>query len=215
MRNRSSRGTTDSTGKPGGTGHLVSDAEVVIGVDTHKHTHTAAAVSSAGGVLGELTVTSTGEGYAQLLRFADGHAQHVRRRVWAVEGTASYGAGLACFLRERSETVLEVDRPRRTARRMGAKTDAIDAVRAAREALGQERHATPRQGEQRAALATLLAARRSAVAAATAAHRQLQDLVVTAPEPIRAKLRGVSSRSLLPACAGLRRSASGGTRAST
>ncbi|MGI8424716.1 MAG: IS110 family transposase [Chloroflexota bacterium] len=200
--------STLTTGTPGGSGrfgsasdHLSDGVELVVGVDTHKHTHTAAAVSATGGVLGELTIATTAEGYADLLRFAQEHAPRGGRRVWAVEGTASYGAGLASFLREHRETVLEVDRPRRTARRMGAKTDGIDAVRAAREALGQERHATPRQGDTRAALATVLAARRSAVAAATGAHRQLQDLVVTAPEPVRAKLRGVSARLLLPACA--------------
>jgi hypothetical protein len=149
---------------------LADRVEVVLGVDTHKHRPTAAAVSATGGVLGDLTVESAHAGYEQLLRFA------TARRAWAIEGTASYGAGLARSLRERGEVVLEVDRPRRAARRRGAKSDALDAVRAAREALGQEQPATPRQGARRAALATLLAARRSAIDAATAAHRQLQDL---------------------------------------
>jgi transposase len=180
---------------------LAERVDVVIGVDTHKHSHTAAAVSLTGGVLGERTVPSTGEGYLLLARFAD---EHSARRAWALEGTASYGAGLARFLRQRGEQVIEVDRPRRTARRMGAKTDSIDAVRAAREALASERHAEPRLDGPRAALGVLLVARRSAVDASAAAQRQLQDLVVTAPESLRAKLRGLSTRLLITACGKLR-----------
>jgi len=180
---------------------LADRVEVVIGVDTHKHSHTAAAVSSVGGILGERTVVSDQQGYEQLLQFAK---EHAGRRAWAIEGTASYGAGLVGFLRQRAEQVLEVDRPHRPARRMGAKTDALDAVRAAREALAHDHHAEPRVGEQRAALAVRLAARRSAVDAYTTAQRQLQDLLVTAPEPVRAKLRAQSGRRLVAACARLR-----------
>jgi transposase len=100
--------------------------------------------------------------------------------------------------------VIEVDRPRRTARRMGAKSDPIDAVRAAREALASERHAEPRLDGPRAALGVLLVARRSAVDASASAQRQLQDLVVTAPERLRAKLRGLSTRRLITMCSTLR-----------
>jgi transposase len=181
---------------------LADHVDVVIGVDTHKHAHTAAVVSSTGGVLDGQTVASTDEGYRSLLALADGHPG---RRAWAIEGTASYGAGLARFLRDRGERVVEVDRPRRSARRMGAKTDAIDAVRAAREALAGDRHAEPRLDGRRAALGMLLAARRSAVDASATAQRQLQDLVVTAPERLRAKLRSLSTWRLITACGTLRR----------
>ena len=106
---------------------LADRVEVVLGVDTHKHEHAAAVVSAVGGVLGELTVPATGEGYARLLRFAEAHPG---RRTWAIEGTASYGAGLTRFLQARGEEVLEVDRPRRERRRMGAKSDPLDAASA-------------------------------------------------------------------------------------
>lgn len=191
---------------------LADRVAVVIGVDTHKHSHTAAVVSSTGGVLGGRTVASTDDGYHLLIELAD---EHPGRRAWALEGTASYGAGLTRFLRQRGEQVIEVDRPRRTARRMGAKSDPIDAVRAAREALAGDRHAEPRLDGPRAALGVLLVARRSAVDASASAQRQLQDLVVTAPESLRTKLRGLSTRLLITACGKLRLAAEADTQTAT
>jgi len=72
-------------------------AEVVIGVDTHVRTHSAAVVDArTGGVLGELTVPATPEGYQALADFAGGHSP---LRAWAVEGTGGHGRtgwALAC-----------------------------------------------------------------------------------------------------------------------
>ena len=66
---------------------LADSVEVVIGVDTHKHTHTAAVVAAATGqTLASLTVPATPDGYQQLLELAD---QHHRQRVWAIEGTGA------------------------------------------------------------------------------------------------------------------------------
>jgi hypothetical protein len=73
-------------------------------------------------------------------RTADGHP-------FAIEGTGSFGAGLTRFLTGRGERVLEVSRLRRE-RRSGGKSDALDAIRAARSVLGSERPATPRAGGQ-------------------------------------------------------------------
>jgi transposase len=155
--------------------------DVVIGVDTHKHTHTAAVMTAAtGAVVEQATVPATPAGYRQLLALA---TQQPGRRVWAIEGTGGYGAGLTRFLAAHQEQVVELDRPKRAARRHGAKSDPIDATRAAREALGRDRLAQPRAAGHRAALAARLAARRSAVQAATDAQRQLHALVVTAPRP--------------------------------
>jgi transposase len=169
---------------------------------THKHTHTAAVLAAAtGGVLATQTVPTTPAGYQALLTLAH---QHPGPRVWAVEGTGGYGAGLARLLAAGGEWVVELDRPTRPARRHGAKSDPLDAVRAAREALGRDRLAQPRAGGRRAALGVLLAARRSAVDAATCAQQQLQAMVVTAPEPLRARLRSRSTRQLITTCARLR-----------
>ncbi|MFJ4761696.1 hypothetical protein ACIP1V_13160 [Kocuria marina] len=117
--------------------------DVVIGVDTHVHTHSAAAVDTGtGGVLGgitvEATVEATADGYARLVDFAD---EHARLRAWAIEGTGGHGAGLARHLAGGEEIVVELDRPQRAQRRNGAKSDPLDAIRAAREALSRARWA--------------------------------------------------------------------------
>jgi transposase len=162
---------------------LADSVEVVIGVDTHKQTHTAAGVATATGhTTVTMTVPASAAGYQRLLELAD---QHNRRRVWAIEGTGGYGAGLTRFLTTRHEQVVELDRPKRAARRHGAKSDPIDATRAAREALGRDQLAQPRAAGPRAALSVRLAARRSAVQAAGDAQRQLPTLVIAAPEGLR------------------------------
>jgi hypothetical protein len=181
---------------------LADLVQVVIGVDTHKHTHTAAVVAAAtGGVLAERTIPTTAAGYQGLLALAD---QHPAPRVWAVEGTGGYGAGLVRLLAERGEWVVELDRPARPARRHGARSDPLDAVRAARDALGRVQLGQPRAGGQRAALGVLVTARRSAVDASACAQRQLHALVVAAPEQLRARLRGATTGQLITACARLR-----------
>jgi hypothetical protein len=86
--------------------------------DTHKSSHTAVVVSAAGARLSELTVAATGRGYKQLLAFA---SSHPGRRVWALEGTGSYGAGLTTHLLQQGEWVVEIDRPKRPAKRSGSK----------------------------------------------------------------------------------------------
>jgi transposase len=162
--------------------------DVVIGVDTHVRTHSAAAVNAhTGGVLGEVTVEATPEGYEELIEFA---SEHSGLRAWAIEGTGSHGAGLTRRLVKNEELVVELDRPERQKRRNGAKSDPLDAIRAAREALSRAKLGTPRTTGERQALSVLLAARRSAVAAAVEAQQQLFGLVIAAPEQLRSKLRG-------------------------
>jgi len=128
---------------------LADTVELVIGVDTHKHTHTAAVVTAAtGAVVAQATVPATPAGYRQLLRLA---GQHQGRRVWAIEGTGGYGAGLTRFLHGQAERVVELDRPKRAVRRHGAKSDPIDATRAAREALAataSPSHGRPGRGRR-------------------------------------------------------------------
>ena len=176
--------------------------DVVIGVDTHVHTHSAAVIDArTGGVLDELTVEATADGYVQLVDFAD---QHAVLRAWAIEGTGGHGAGLTRHLERHEEVVIELDRPERAKRRNGAKSDPLDAVRAAREALSRQRLGGPRSGGDRQALSVLLAARRSAVNAATDAQRQVFSLVIAAPEPIRARFRGQKLPAMIKTAAALR-----------
>ncbi|MEU7819170.1 IS110 family transposase, partial [Pseudonocardia sp. NPDC049154] len=181
---------------------LAELVEFVIGVDTHTDTHTAAVVAAGTGALtATITVAADADGYAELVEFAEAQSG---LRAWAIEGTGGYGAGLARHLGERQELVIELDRPTRPARRAGAKSDPIDAERAARDALSRTRLAQPRTGPQRAALAALLTARRGAVKAATDAQRQLRAQVITAPEPVRARFRGQSTTTMIATAARLR-----------
>ena len=174
----------------------------VIGVDTHRDTLTAAAVTNLGGVLAQTTTGADAAGYQRLLGFAC--VQVPGRRLWAVEGAGSFGAGLAVFLQQQGEWVVEVGRPKRPVSRSGAKSDALDAVRAAREALGHEHLATPWRRREREALRVLLTTRRCATLARVAAIGQLKALIVGAPEELRAELRGRNTANQIQHCASLR-----------
>jgi len=183
--------------------HMLAEVvELVIGVDTHKDTHTAAVVVAAtGAVLEQVTVPATPAGDQQLLKLA---SRQPGQRVWAIESTGGDGAGLTRFLAANAEQVVELDRPKRAARRHGAKSDSLDAIRAAREALGRDHLAQPRAAGHRAALSVRLAARRSAVQATTDAQRQLHALVVAAPDTLRSRLRGLTTPGLVSPCGRLR-----------
>ena len=187
---------------------LAELVEVVIGVDTHTDTHTAAVVDArTGAVLAQATVTADPDGYAALVAQAE---QHPGLRAWAMEGSGGYGAGLARHLAAADELVVELDRPQRPARRSGAKSDRLDAERAARDALARTHLAQPKTGPERAALQMRLTARRAAVEAATAAQRQLLALIITSPEPVRARFRGQTTRAAITTATRLRPSAAGG-----
>jgi transposase len=128
---------------------LADELDYVVGVDPHRDTHALAVVEvRSGAVVFEATTQADAEGYACVLRLADQHAPG--RRAFAVEGTGSFGAGLTRFLLGHQERVLEVGRLRRE--RQSGKSDALDAIRAARSVLGQRRPARPRAGGEREAL---------------------------------------------------------------
>jgi transposase len=181
---------------------LAGAIDGVIGVDPHRDTLAAAATDPVGGVLAQTSVRADAGGYRRLLAF--GQAQVPGRRCWAVEGAGSYGAGLAAFLQSRDERVVEVGQPKRPPRRGGAKSDALDAVRAAREALVQDHPLAPRRRGDREALRVMLATRQGAVTARTCAINQLKALIVGAPEELRAELRGLVTTRQIARCALLR-----------
>jgi transposase len=181
---------------------LADSVDGVIGVDTHRDTLAAAAVDGIGGMLAQYSVSAEASGYRRLLSFA--RAQVPGRRCWAVEGVGSYGAGLAEFLQAHGERVVEVGRSKRPAPRTSAKSDALDAARAAREALAQDHLIAPRRRGDREALRVLLATRHSAVVARVGAVNQLKALIVGAPEQLRAELRGLPTHRQLARCARLR-----------
>jgi transposase len=134
---------------------LTGTVDGVIGVDPRRDTLASAATDPVGGLLAQTSVRADAAGYRQLFGFAQ--ARVPGRRCWAVEGAGSYGAGLAVFLQSQSERVVEVGRPKRPPRRSGAKSDALDAVRAAREALAHDYPLAPRRRGDREALRVLLA----------------------------------------------------------
>jgi transposase len=184
-------------------GMLAEHADHVIGVDTHRDAHSAAAIATrTGAVAAQTTVAADAFGYKRLLRFARRHAGG--RRVWAIESSGSFGAGLTTFLLAQGEWVVEVDRPKRASRRNGAKSDELDAIRAAREALEREHLAQPRARGDREAVRVLLITRRGAMRARTKAINHLKALVVTAREELRHQLRNTPTDELVYRCARLR-----------
>jgi hypothetical protein len=184
-------------------GILAEQVDHVIGVDTHRDSHSAAILEAGTGVLViDRTVSADAFGHKRLLRFAQLHA--TRRRVWAIESSGSYGSGLATFLLAHGEWVVEVERPVRPARRNGAKSDELDAIRAAREALSRDHLAQPRRRGDREAVRVLLITRRGAMHARTRAINHLKALIVTSREELRHQLRRHDTDELIARCARLR-----------
>ena len=181
---------------------LADTIDGVIGVDTHRDTLTAAAVTAIGGLLADATASTDAAGYRQLLGFATSHLPG--RRCWAIEGAGSFGAGLATFLLDQGEQVIEVPRRRRSTRRTAAKSDPLDAVHIARDALITQHPAIVRRRGDREALRVLLTTRRNAVTAWTQTVSQLKALIVSAPEELRAELRGRGTKAQITYCAALR-----------
>jgi transposase len=176
--------------------------EVVGGVDTHKDTNTAAAVDPAGRVLGSQQFPTTPAGYRALLAWLAGLGAVI---LVGVEGTGAYGAGLARHLAAEHVPVVEIDRPDRKTRRWQGKSDPVDAEAAARAALTARRTGTPKDRDGRVeALRSLRVARRSAVKQRSDVIRQMQALVITAPEPLRSQLREHGNAALVEHCAGTR-----------
>jgi transposase len=176
--------------------------EVAGGVDTHQDTHTAAVIDLVGRVLGTQQFPATAAGYTAVLSWMRGFGRLLRV---GVEGTGAYGAGLARRLHDEGVEVIEVDRPNRKTRRFQGKSDPIDAIAAAKAALAGERTGTPKQRDGRVeALRNLRVARRSAVDQRADVQRQIKALIVTAPDDLRAQLRGLPVKKLITTCANSR-----------
>ena len=145
---------------------------------------------------------TTKKGYESLLAWAEGFGAV---RCAGVEGTSSYGAGLARHLRALGIEVREVERPKRRHRRRNGKSDLIDAEAAARAVLAGEALGEPKSADGRVEMIrTFRSARRSAVKARSQAANQLQGFVVTAPEEIRHRLRELTTKKLVSVAARMR-----------
>jgi transposase len=179
-----------------------SQIKVFGGVDTHQDTHTAAALDAAGAILGSRQFPANAAGYAALLAWLTGLGAVVRV---GIEGTSSYGAGLAAVLRAVGVTVVEVDRPDRSTRRRRGKSDPIDAEAAARAVLaGHVTGVAKTHDGVVECIRVLRIARSSARDQRADCLRRLKSVLVTAPEALRAQLRGLSDPKLVATCAALR-----------
>lgn len=108
---------------------------VIVGIDAHKHSHTAVAVDGSGRKLAERTVAASRAGHLELLRWA----RRWRVRRWAIEDCRHLTHRLEADLLGAAEDVVRVHpklmaETRRTAREPG-KSDPLDALSVARAAL--------------------------------------------------------------------------------
>ena len=182
---------------------MVEDTRAITGgVDTHADLHVAAALDSVGGLLGVQEFPATAAGYAELL----GWLRSLGNLALAgVEGTGSYGAGLARYLAAAGVRVVEVDRPDRQDRHRQGKSDPLDAVSAARAAQSGRASGAPRGRDGAVeAIRALMVAKRSARQERTQAVNQARALIVTGPEELRARFARRSPAQLIEAIAALR-----------
>ena len=172
------------------------------GVDTHADTHVAAAIDHNGGLLSVESFGADQAGFEELLAWLVGLGD---LSSVGVEGTGSWGVGLARYLADHNVMVVEVDRPNRQVRRKVGKSDPTDAVSAARAALSGVATTTPksRNGtvEQ---MRVLLVARRSARQQRIQTLNQLRHLVFTGPESIRVRFKDRYKTGLVTEAANMR-----------
>jgi transposase len=169
---------------------------------THAGTHVAAALDPLGGLLGVGEFPATAARYADLLGWLAGFGPVA---LAGVEGTGSYGAGLARYLAAAGIRVVEVDRPDRQDRRRAGKSDPLDAVSAARAALSGRAAGAPKGRDGAVeAIRALMVAKRSARHERTQAINQARALIVTGPDELRARFAQCSAAQLVACLAALR-----------
>lgn len=174
-----------------------ADTHVVAGADTHADTIHVAAISMTGAVIGDREFATTRAGYAAAIRFLTSLGQVERI---GIEGTASYGAGFTRAVTAAGICVVEVTRAVKSTRRLKGKSDPLDAYSAARTALAGDGLATAKD-DATCGLRALHIARRSAVKHRTAVINQIKAMLVSAPDSVREKYRGLTTLKLIEAVA--------------
>ncbi len=181
---------------------IVETRAVTGGVDTHAETHVASALDGIGGLLGTASFPVSAAGYGELLDWLASHGTVVKV---GVEGTGSYGAGLARYLAAAGVMVVEVCCPNRQERRRTGKSDTLDAVAAARATLsGQAASASRGRSGTVEAIRVLTLARRSARSQRIATINQARSLVFTGPGDIRGRFAAHSTHRFIAELAVLR-----------
>lgn len=168
---------------------------VVGGADTHADTIHVALITSVGQDLVDRQFPTTPVGYRAALDFL--HSRGPITEV-GIEGTSSYGAGLARAARAAGLHVFEVNRPNRAERRQRGKSDPIDAYHAAHAVLSGRASTAPKD-EALEGIRALHNARRSAVKARTAAMNQIHQMLITGPEGVRERFRALKGKALITA----------------
>ena len=149
---------------------------VIVGVDTHTHVHVAVAIDTWGIRLDDRSCAADSDGYQPLITWAE---RHGRVAAFGIEGTGSYGAGLARAVRRAGHQVLEVNRGDRRTRRIAGTSDPVAAETAARSGLAGQSTAIPKTADGAVEmLHHLKVARRTAVNARTSAMITLKQIVV-------------------------------------
>jgi transposase len=177
-------------------------APVTVGVDTHLDLHVAAVLDHTGRLCGTQAFPASTRGYVALVTWAErfGPVERI-----GVEGTGTYGAGLARFVRAYGLEAVEVNRPDRSLRRRRGKSDPIDAQAAARATQAGVAATTPKTREGQVEMIRVLrVARRGALKARVAAAEQLHGVLYSAPEELRAPLLGLKTKALVQTCAAMR-----------
>ena len=176
--------------------------KVIVGVDTHTHVHVAVAIDSWGIRLRDQAFVADSGGYQALITWAETHG---RIEAFGIEGTGSYGAGLARAVRRARHRVVEVNRGDRRTRRAAGKSDTIDAEVAARSVLAGQSTAIPKTADGAVKMMRQLKITRdTAVKARTMAMNTLKQIIVHAPPVLREALHDLTDHGLLTRCAGLR-----------
>jgi len=170
---------------------LADLVDAVVGVDTHRDTHEVEIALPTGSPIATTTISNDTTGYAQLLAWILDHAPGPRLAV-AIEGTRSYGIGLARAATAAGLTVLECEQPTRKARRGRGKSDPIDAHLAVLTALrlDVDRLPTPRADGDREALRILLGARQELATTTTVQINRLRALLLSGDDTDRHLARG-------------------------
>jgi transposase len=181
---------------------MVEARAITGGAGTHADTHAAAALDPVGGLLGVEEFPASAAGYARLLGWPGGFGTVC---LVGIEGTGSYGAGLARHITTAGVRVVEVDRSDRQDRRRQGKSDPLGAVSAARAAQsGRARGAPKARDGTVEAIRALMVAKRSARGERTQTINQARALVSTAPDDIRARFSKHTSAALVTETAAMR-----------
>lgn len=182
--------------------HDNDSSAVLVGIDTHADTHHVAVITNYGRPLVDVMVPATASGYRKALALV---AEYSQVDKVGIECTGSYGAGITRRFLDAGYTVVEVNQPNRFDRRRRGKTDQFDAYAAAEAVLSGRATAMPKGNDGLVeSLRVLRTTRSSAVRDRTATINQIRAMLVSAPEPLRQKYRGLTTSKLVAALAATR-----------